>query len=53
MLLAGWRTGRTRALQPRDRFAPALVLVVRNVALAKVIVVTFLGRVGLAVFIAT
>jgi ACR3 family arsenite efflux pump ArsB len=50
MLLAGWAAGRACALGVRDRLALALVLVVRNVAIATAVAVTVLGRVEFAVF---
>jgi BASS family bile acid:Na+ symporter len=46
----GWLVGWACALGPTDRFAFAMVLVVRNVAVATAVAVTVLGRIEFAVF---
>ena len=46
----GWLVGWTCRLGPKDRFALAMVLVVRNVAVATAVAVTVLGRIEFAVF---
>jgi BASS family bile acid:Na+ symporter len=50
MLLGGWLVGWVLGLGPRDRFALAMVLVVRNVGIATAVAVTVLGRTDFAVF---
>jgi BASS family bile acid:Na+ symporter len=50
MLAAGFAAGRACALAPPDRFALAMVLVVRNVAIATAVAVTVLGRIEFAAF---
>jgi bile acid:Na+ symporter, BASS family len=50
MLLAGATAGWACALPAADRFALAMIFVVRNVAIATVVAVTVLGRIDFAVF---
>jgi ACR3 family arsenite efflux pump ArsB len=49
-MLVGWLAGWASALEARDRFTLAIVLVVRNVAIAMAVTVTVLGRIEFAVF---
>src|SRR5262249_51385121 len=50
MLLSGHIAGLFCALEARDRFSLAMVLVVRNVAIATAVAVTVLGRTEFAIF---
>ncbi len=50
MMLTGFVTGWACALGASDRFALAMVLVVRNVGIATAVAVTVLGRIEFAVF---
>jgi BASS family bile acid:Na+ symporter len=50
MLVAGWVVGWCCALETGDRFALAMVLAVRNVAIATAVAVTVLNRLEFAVF---
>jgi len=50
MGLAGWVVGWACALEARDRFTLAMVLVVRNVGIATAVAVTVLDRIEFAVF---